>query len=428
MRLNRLALTTIFSLLLLPGAAFATTVDENANLPFTPAVPEPAVFIPGYTGFSTLQVQGEDGNRYVDVPYIAEYIVVIYRWALGVMVTLAMVMIVVGGFQWATAAGNAGRIGDAKTRITNAVMGLLLAFGSYTILFLINPELVNFRAIRVDLVRRVDGLSDEALEELDADGALPGDVPTGGSDTFITVDESRLVRIRDEECVHTNTPVDPVMVDPLRQAARIFCRLRGTNTGWSITGGGFRSAGHSMSLWLRRCLNKAVCTTATGAPLRRSMLVRDGNNRQTFSDPALRAMADRLPYQEGPYSESQIASIRAALEPHIGVSASAGHGRGLAIDIYCRGASPSQGVAYVPCQLLLEQAMKEAGFCRIPNEWWHFELASHRASSGCDPNWTIGNVTVQIGQTTTRRTYDYRSCTGRYHYSRARAGTEPCVP
>ncbi|TAK05341.1 hypothetical protein EPO33_05260 [Patescibacteria group bacterium] len=156
-RASLLVLVVFFCAL---AASPAAAAEVNENVPFTPAVPEPAVYIPGYTGFSKLQVQGEGGNRYVDVPFIAEYVVLIFRYALGIMVTLAMVMIVVAGIQWMTAAGNAGTIQTAKTRITNAVMGLLLAFGSYTILFIINPELVNFRALRVDLVRTVDVASE----------------------------------------------------------------------------------------------------------------------------------------------------------------------------------------------------------------------------------------------------------------------------
>jgi hypothetical protein len=70
--------------------------------------------------------------------------------------------------------------------------------------------------------------------------------------------------------------------------------------------------------------------------------------------------------------------------------------------------------------------MKESGFCRIPNEWWHFELASNHPSRSCNPNWTIGTATIPVGETSNTRDIDYRSCTRHYSFARARAGTEPC--
>ena len=53
-------------------------------------------------------------------------------------------MIVVGGFEYITAGGNESTVGRAKTRITQALLGILLILGSYLILNTINPDLVNF--------------------------------------------------------------------------------------------------------------------------------------------------------------------------------------------------------------------------------------------------------------------------------------------
>ena len=165
--------------------------NTNVALPFTPAVPTLELPIPTLTSFSTLQVQGEGGNRYVDVPFVAEYIVALYRFSLGIIVTLAMVMIVIGGLRWVTAAGNASSIGSAKEIIIRAVMGLLIAFGSYTILFLINPELVNFRSIRVDLIRRETSM--EASEaDIDPSTYTP---PAGGTTTATSADCTRLAEL-----------------------------------------------------------------------------------------------------------------------------------------------------------------------------------------------------------------------------------------
>ena len=64
---------------------------------------------------------------------------------LSIAAVLAVVMIVVGGIQYVGSAGNPNMIGDAKDRIQNALLGLLLAAAAYLILNTINPNLVNLQ-------------------------------------------------------------------------------------------------------------------------------------------------------------------------------------------------------------------------------------------------------------------------------------------
>jgi len=52
------------------------------------------------------------------------------------------VMLVWGGVQWMSSAGNPTAIGDAKDRIQKALLGLLIILSSYLIIQVINPELV----------------------------------------------------------------------------------------------------------------------------------------------------------------------------------------------------------------------------------------------------------------------------------------------
>lgn len=97
---------------------------------------------------------------------IAQYIAAVYNWAIGVAVTLAMVMVVVGGFQYVVARGNPGAIGAAKDRIANAVIGLVLALGSYTILNTINPQLVQLRNLTIPPIQRAETIAN-SCENLD---------------------------------------------------------------------------------------------------------------------------------------------------------------------------------------------------------------------------------------------------------------------
>lgn len=75
----------------------------------------------------------------------AQYITNIYRFSLGAAAITALAVIIFGAVEYAVSAGNPARISDAKSRIFNALWGLVLLFGAYLILNTINPELVILR-------------------------------------------------------------------------------------------------------------------------------------------------------------------------------------------------------------------------------------------------------------------------------------------
>ncbi len=106
--------------------------------------------IPGVPELSKVKV--EDG--YISVPWLAEYIAGAYKYGVALAVSLTIFMIMLGGFFRITAAGSAGKIEKANKLITDAVIGLILAFGSYVILFTINPDLVGFQSLQVKLVKK----------------------------------------------------------------------------------------------------------------------------------------------------------------------------------------------------------------------------------------------------------------------------------
>lgn len=69
----------------------------------------------------------------------------LYKFSIGIIAVLAFIMITVGGFKWILAAGNAGTVADAKSTITAAVSGLVLAMLSYLILQTVNPNLTSLQ-------------------------------------------------------------------------------------------------------------------------------------------------------------------------------------------------------------------------------------------------------------------------------------------
>lgn len=68
----------------------------------------------------------------------------IYTWSLGAVTLLAMLMMVVGGYQVMTAGGNAEQSTKGKDMIHAAIVGIVLLFVAYILLRTINPSLVNF--------------------------------------------------------------------------------------------------------------------------------------------------------------------------------------------------------------------------------------------------------------------------------------------
>ena len=85
---------------------------------------------------------GFDKEIKVTPSLLGNYISALYQYLLYAAGVVAVVVIMIGGFQWITAGGNQSRIGAAKERITSAIIGLFLALGSYLLLFTISPDLI----------------------------------------------------------------------------------------------------------------------------------------------------------------------------------------------------------------------------------------------------------------------------------------------
>lgn len=96
----------------------------------------------------TIKVGGDDftGTAPIGVPEgyqsLGELIVFIFAWSLRLLGITVFVMIFYAGVLWMTAAGNTSQVGEAKKRMTNAVLGAILLLSAYLILYTVNPDLV----------------------------------------------------------------------------------------------------------------------------------------------------------------------------------------------------------------------------------------------------------------------------------------------
>jgi len=74
------------------------------------------------------------------------YLVGLYDFLLSIVGIVAVMMLIVGGMRYITAAGNQAAAGDAKDIINNAIAGLLLALLSWVIVSTINPDVLYIKA------------------------------------------------------------------------------------------------------------------------------------------------------------------------------------------------------------------------------------------------------------------------------------------
>lgn len=88
------------------------------------------------------QIIDSNGDKKGD---ILDFLALIYKFLVGIAGIAAVIAMMVGGYLWLFSGGNASRVGEAKSIIGSAVLGLFLTIGSFMILNLINPDLVNWR-------------------------------------------------------------------------------------------------------------------------------------------------------------------------------------------------------------------------------------------------------------------------------------------
>lgn len=344
------------------------------------------------------------GERTLDIPFIADYISALYRYAIGVAAVLATVMIMIGGLQYLMAGGDATRVSNAKKRITDAVIGLLLSLGTYMILVAINPDLVSLKNIKVKLVKRIEfAIPEVAL--VDTEDFISGSAPANYQD------KSTWQKIN-EECIKTRMASQPSIVPHLKKAGEVFCGLKGENATWRIIGGCARNPDTGVKMFVKRCLYRSKCTVPTGSlGLRQNSqalkkVSREGESIWVPTSPSLQGYT----HEQMKKDSSEYRQVYNFLFPLADDSKSA-HGSGFACDLFCDPVSKSVFGPHVECQKLLEQAMKDAGFCRLEHEWWHFEhTSSVMSKKSCNANWTIGRVKID------GKVYDYGSCKDKFNY------------
>jgi len=111
--------------------------------------PTPQITIPGLNFSDIKKSEDASGNIYLYIPFLGNYLASIYKYAIVTAAVLAIVMIMINGIGIIISGGTPEKINQTKKRIGQAIIGLLLAVGSYTLLYALNPELVEFKNLKV---------------------------------------------------------------------------------------------------------------------------------------------------------------------------------------------------------------------------------------------------------------------------------------
>lgn len=188
---------------------------------FNPTTPSPNIQIPGLIYATKIQTVIRNQEQYITIPYLAQYISAMYRYATGVAIIAAAIMIVYGGFLFILGA-SAKSVSRGKDVIMNAVIGLVLVFSSYMLLNTINPEAaapkpIEISRIKPDPINMYMGANQDAPQTLHELGLEPRTAPATNvapPDAPVTGDPSDPSKVAQEQAAGKATETADEWVPP----------------------------------------------------------------------------------------------------------------------------------------------------------------------------------------------------------------------
>ena len=104
------------------------------------AVLLPLSYAQAVPSFSIENIGGSVGLGTAD---LKETVINIIQWVLGILALIAVVMVIIGGFQWMTAGGNEEKVEKAKKVISAAVIGLIIVLLAWAIVIFVARTTAN---------------------------------------------------------------------------------------------------------------------------------------------------------------------------------------------------------------------------------------------------------------------------------------------
>ena len=134
----------IFILIFIPSFSSAQSRDTSITLPANSnATPQPNTGGFTYTSLVKLPGLGNDGVVTISPDSLGSYLQTVFNYVIGISIFLATVVVVYGGFLYATTDAISTKQ-EGKKIIQDAFIGLGLALSSWLILYTINPDLLKF--------------------------------------------------------------------------------------------------------------------------------------------------------------------------------------------------------------------------------------------------------------------------------------------
>ncbi|MBI5076805.1 TMEM14 family protein [Candidatus Falkowbacteria bacterium] len=127
--------------------------DDSKQMPYPLQPPKINVPFDTLQPFSTAMVTPGEA---VSIPWMAQYIIAVYRYAIIIGSILAVIVIMIGGILYLTAGGIPNNVKKAGSLIFGAIIGLVLLLSSHLILNTINPNLTQLSTLSIGTIKGVE--------------------------------------------------------------------------------------------------------------------------------------------------------------------------------------------------------------------------------------------------------------------------------
>ncbi len=294
------------------------------------------------------------------------YLNAVYKWSTGAAIIIAIILLMVGGVEYMIGSA-VGTIEKAKTRIKNAMTGLLILLSITAILSFVNPNITSLGAIKLKVVESANDTSKETKEGVPDELPAPN-IPMIDPDTG----ETLLTAETESDCLNIVAGVT-VHKDILEALETAACALK-SRTGMRLqVASGGRGQASQARTWL---------TNFKTSEIRKY----SGAGKDPVCNPWKRTDATS-PFSaqyhgSGPWTLDESVSnqftTRAEIEEYLiqeavnNTEIRCPHSSGTTVDVWC-----DDGIGHktdsVACHLALEEEMGNVGFKRLNKEAWHFE-------------------------------------------------------
>ncbi|MFA4937291.1 MAG: hypothetical protein WC575_03325 [Patescibacteria group bacterium] len=164
------------------------------------------------------------GGLLTEVKGFAQYLSEFYKFFMAALAVMAVVLIMWAGFKRILAAGRAEAIKDANEAFFSAIIGLVIALLSYSLLSLVNPKLVEITELRIPKIKTEQMISKWCPYNLGTSGQLLSLDPDSGATGFrVWCGDKFIYPNTEDTCIGQWCPYGKICVFPEETAVQPVC-------------------------------------------------------------------------------------------------------------------------------------------------------------------------------------------------------------